>query len=250
MATWRVARGLDKLLQQVNDLAPGRSKISDGSIGDTNHQGRRSDHNPDSRGIVRARDITHDARHGADMHEIAEALRLSRDRRIAYVIWNRRVFSATIEPWRWRHYPGENPHTKHMHVSVVPTSVADDTSDWEITMPLSNDDIKRISDATAAKVLGRSWSIQGRTLAGSVEALINITLAGAPAAAVAELAELVELVLAEVSDDPVVDMTVPVADRPAVARRVVERLTLQAPVPDGDPADVDDRVAGGVAGSR
>jgi hypothetical protein len=227
MANWRVARGLDKLLAQINDLAPGRSKASDGSIGDAAHRKRKSDHNPDSRGIVRARDFTHDSAHGADMHEIAEALRLSRDRRITYVIWNRRVFSATTKPWQWSPYTGSNPHVAHMHVSVVATSLADDTSDWEITMPLSNDDIKRISDATAAKVLGRSWSIQGRTLAGTVEAILNITRAGAPATALAELTELVERVLAEVSDDPVIDMAVPEADRATIARRVVERLTVE-----------------------
>lgn len=132
VATWRVARGLDKLLAQINEMAPNRSKASDGSIGDPAHRDRPSDHNPDAQGVVRARDFTHDPGHGADMGEISEALRLSRDRRITYVIFNRRVFSATNEPWRWRPYTGSNPHDKHMHVSVVPTSVADDTSEWQI----------------------------------------------------------------------------------------------------------------------
>jgi len=169
--SWRVARGLEVLLHQLDELAPNRSRASDGSIGDPAHQTRPSDHNPDALGIVRARDFTHDPDH-ADMGEFSEALRRSRDRRIAYAIFNRRIFSATVQPWLWRPYPGDNPHTKHLHVSVVATAVADDTTPWEITMPLSNDDIKRVSDATAAKVLGRAWQLPGRTLAGSIEAII------------------------------------------------------------------------------
>lgn len=43
---WRIAESLQQLLDQVNQMAPGRSKASDGAIGDTSHQSRRSDHNP------------------------------------------------------------------------------------------------------------------------------------------------------------------------------------------------------------
>jgi hypothetical protein len=224
-----VAKGLDKLLAQINALAPNRSKASDGSIGDPEHQGRPSDHNPDAQGVVRARDFTHDPAHGADMGKISEALRLSRDRRIKYVIFNRRIFSATTQPWVWRPYTGSNPHDKHMHVSVVPTSVADDTSPWEITMPLTSDDIKRVSDATAAKVLGRAWSVPGRTLAGSVEAIIFYTQNAASAASVAHLTDLVEQVLAEVSADPVINVTVEPQERGVIAQRVVERLIPAEP---------------------
>ena len=134
MSSWRVARGLEKLLEQINNVAPRRSRASDGSIGDAAHQATPSDHNPDRHGVVRARDFTHDPARGADMNDIAEALRASRDRRIKYVIWNRRIFSATGRSWRWRSYSGSNPHNHHMHVSVVATSVADDTREWEIGM--------------------------------------------------------------------------------------------------------------------
>ncbi|MEO6089551.1 MAG: hypothetical protein ABIQ18_41235, partial [Umezawaea sp.] len=59
---WRVANSLQTLLAQLNAAAPGRSKVSDGSIGDPNHQaeGSGSDHNPDAAGVVCARDFTHD----------------------------------------------------------------------------------------------------------------------------------------------------------------------------------------------
>lgn len=126
---WHVAPALDKLLAQINALAPSRSKASDGSIGDTAHQAGTSDHNPEN-GEVDARDFTHDPRNGADMNQIAEALRLSRDRRIRYVIWNRRQFSPKTG-WAWVAYSGDNPHDKHMHVSV--NDVADwDTTPWQI----------------------------------------------------------------------------------------------------------------------
>jgi hypothetical protein len=135
MGGWRVARGLDKLLAQINAMAPNRSKASDGSIGDATHQSTSSDHNPDEFGIVRARDFTQDPAHGADMFAISEALRLSRDRRIKYVIFNRRIFSATNTPWTWRPYDGPSAHTEHMHVSTVAdNAIADDTRDWEIGM--------------------------------------------------------------------------------------------------------------------
>jgi hypothetical protein len=33
--------------------------------------------------------------------------------------------------WVWKPYTGTNPHTKHMHVSIHSTTLAEnDTSDW------------------------------------------------------------------------------------------------------------------------
>ena len=88
---WRVAKSLDRLLAQVNRLAPDRSKASDGAIGDAKHQSRESDHNPwvtdGTIGVVTARDITNDPKHGCSAEQIANSIVASKDPRIKYVIW-------------------------------------------------------------------------------------------------------------------------------------------------------------------
>ncbi len=131
--SWRVAKSLLTLRKQVDEMAPNRDKSSDGTIGDPAHQARNSDHNPNAYGVVTAMDITNDLAHGVDSGSLAEMLRISEDKRIKYVIANRRIFSSTKSPWQWRPYNGTNAHTKHVHVSVVgDEAVYDDTQEWSI----------------------------------------------------------------------------------------------------------------------
>lgn len=126
---WRLAKSLEKLRAQINEAAPNRSKSSDGTVGDTAHSARKSDHNPDSGGVVRAMDITHDPLHGVDAGKMADAIRLSNDPRVSYIISNRRIANSG-QPWR--KYAGSNPHDKHFHVSVVANnSLADDARPWK-----------------------------------------------------------------------------------------------------------------------
>jgi hypothetical protein len=133
-SSWRVAKSLDKLLAQINAAYPNRSKSSDGSIGDTAHSQTKSEHNPDSHGVVRARDYTHDPAHGFDSYKLAETLRLNRDHRILYVISNGRIFSSEVSPWVWRKYTGSNKHDHHVHVSVVSNPALYDSVDpWVIS---------------------------------------------------------------------------------------------------------------------
>lgn len=123
---WRVAKSLLHLRNQVNAKAPGRSKASDGTIGDARHRSRSSDHNPwvldGTIGVVTAMDITHDAGHGCDAGELAKAIVASRDNRVKYVIWNKQISSSLPQggkpAWHWRPYGGSNPHSKHCHISV------------------------------------------------------------------------------------------------------------------------------------
>lgn len=127
---WRVAKSLDKLLAQINAFAPNRSKISDGSIGDAAHSSRASDHNPDPRGVVHARDFTHDPKNGFDAHAFVRRLAKLGDRRIKYLISNRQISNPSIGGGRWRPYSGINPHNKHAHVSVVYSALQDNTAAW------------------------------------------------------------------------------------------------------------------------
>jgi hypothetical protein len=134
---WRVAHSLLVLRAEVNALAPNRSKVSDGTIGDAAHASRNSDHNPyvkDARGVgvVRALDITHDPAGGCDAHAIAEHIRLlgkAGDPRVRYVISNARIASAT-QNWAWRPYNGPNAHRSHAHTSVVEGIAYDSNAPW------------------------------------------------------------------------------------------------------------------------
>lgn len=117
-----------KLRTQINKFYPKRDKASDGWIGDQRHQKTKSDHNPDKKtGIVRALDIDSDLGKGIDSAELSESLRLlakGGEKRIAYVIHNKRIASPLLK-WAWRPYLGSNPHTSHIHVSFTPLGDTD-----------------------------------------------------------------------------------------------------------------------------
>jgi hypothetical protein len=129
MVAWYIAGSLEKLRGQLNALAPRRSKISDGGIGDAAHSSRYSDHNPTASGQVCARDFTHDPAGGLDCNWLAEQLVRSGDPRIKYIIWNRRFW----EPGKpWVRYNGDNPHDKHLHLSVKAGAVGDSSREWAL----------------------------------------------------------------------------------------------------------------------
>src|SRR3972149_2211713 len=114
----RIARPLDTLRPQVNAIAPGRSKASDGWLGDAAHQARASDHNPNSANVVTALDLTHDPKNGFDSWAFAEMLRQKQDKRIKFVISNGRAFVGQhgtwngkhVGAWAWFKYSGANKH--------------------------------------------------------------------------------------------------------------------------------------------
>jgi len=139
---WRLARSLEVLRAEVDAIAPSRSRASDGTIGDTAHASRPSDHNPNSAGVVCALDLTHDPGKGADMSRIAEHIRTRRHPALKYVIFDRRIASAS-SGWAWRTYTGSNPHARHMHVSVGvgpdgrSTGPYDDASPWGLAGGIS-----------------------------------------------------------------------------------------------------------------
>jgi hypothetical protein len=137
--TWRLAKSLIQLRNQINAISPNRNKENDGSIGDEAHASRSSDHNPwfkdeDGVGVVSAIDITNDPAHGIVSEELAEMLRASRDSRIKYIISNRKIASFD-HGWSWRAYSGTNPHDHHVHISVRPErALYDSVVPWVLTL--------------------------------------------------------------------------------------------------------------------
>ena len=125
--TWRLAKSLKKLQAQINEMAPGRSRVSDGSIGDAAHAARKSDHNPNERGIVAAIDVTHDPSGGCDGRILSRSL--IADSRVKYVIFNSQIWKARTGQWEL--YDGANPHNHHVHVSVKPDAL-DQIQDWAV----------------------------------------------------------------------------------------------------------------------
>ena len=110
-----------QLREQIDDSYSDRDRTSDGWLGDVRHQSRTSDHNPDSKGIVRAIDIDRDLSGKAKpdlMPDLADQIRLcaKTDKRIAYIIFNGKIASSRLG-FRWRKYTGSNPHNHHCHVS-------------------------------------------------------------------------------------------------------------------------------------
>jgi hypothetical protein len=150
----RTVNSLLQLFKDIDAIAPQRSKVSDGTIGDEAHKkkGDKSDHNPDKNGVIRAIDVTHDPAHGADMAIIAEQIRLRRDPRAKYVIFNHRIASVNSN-WEWKKHKGDNPHEHHMHVSAVADDRADDASRWNLRAgapPKPVDDLKEVARIDAA----------------------------------------------------------------------------------------------------
>jgi hypothetical protein len=153
---WRPVNSLPVLRGQINAAAPNRSKASDGMLADDLHS-TTSDHYPQRypalgvTPVVCAFDGTHDPGDGCDCAIITEAIRVSRDARVKYVIWNRRMYSSyrsgDYAPFTWRPYTGSNdPHTNHFHISVLPTAAADDTRPWAIGVS----DVATIDEIKAA----------------------------------------------------------------------------------------------------
>lgn len=120
-----LAPSLVQLRNENNAKWPNRDKTSDGWIGDERHRRTRSEHNPDARGCVHAIDVDRD---GIDpMLLVTTAIN---DPRTWYVIWNRRIYSRS-SGFKPRHYTGRNPHTAHIHISILLTRAAEtDVTPW------------------------------------------------------------------------------------------------------------------------
>ena len=120
----KLSRAAIQLREQFDDAYPDRDRTSDGWIGDTRHGARKSDHNPDEQGWVRAIDIDRDLSGKAKpdlmpdlVDQIRAACKKGSEKRIAYIIFDGQICSPILR-WKWRKYTtGANKHTHHAHFS-------------------------------------------------------------------------------------------------------------------------------------
>jgi hypothetical protein len=185
-------------LDQATALWPRRSTASDGTCSSVTHQQQNpnSDHDPDSRGISHAFDLTHDPGDGCDAHREADEIRrraaAGQEPRAKYVISNRR-YAGPDTGWQWVQYGGVNPHTSHAHVSIT-TSSENDTSPWYegADMPLNDADLEAIrtivrnnhevtqgvvrnqADAVQSTVVNRSADV-ARAILDYEDAVVQVT---------------------------------------------------------------------------
>jgi hypothetical protein len=114
---WRIARSLEVLRSQINLLAPMEGK----------------------KGVVTARDFTHDKAGGCDCNVLVASLLAAKDARLKYIIWNSHIYNSAPTggkpAWAKRAYSGKNPHNKHVHISVKSTKANyDGTDKWKIKL--------------------------------------------------------------------------------------------------------------------
>lgn len=167
--SWRLAKSLIKLREQINAAHPTRSRVSDGSVGDARHQraGNKSDHNPNAQGVVTAIDITHDPVNGVDGKHLSRAL--AEDKRTKYVIFAGEIYRSYKPHLGWAKYTGSNSHNKHVHISVVANG-ADDVSPWAnlgqgdpvvtTNAPIKRSTLRRGDTGTAVQDLQRRLDIR------------------------------------------------------------------------------------------
>jgi len=148
MASWVLIPALQSLFDAFNKIASSRDKSSDGAIGDTAHQQSVSDHNPDEVGSVPIHDAdkTNEV-HAIDvdnnlnesdltMEKVVQFIlgrcRSGQEKRLRYVIYNRRIWSASSD-WVQKAYTGPSPHTEHAHFSAsYTTSLEASTASWHL----------------------------------------------------------------------------------------------------------------------
>ena len=110
-----------QLRDQVDTWFPDRRTASDGWVGDSRHSAKKSDHNPDKFGYVRAVDIDSRLESSDSLAPyLADQIRIAAksDPRLSYVIYNGRICSKILN-WKWRKYKGINPHRSHIHCSFT-----------------------------------------------------------------------------------------------------------------------------------
>lgn len=122
---WHVNEGLAPLITQVKNQFPG---IVVGTIGDAKHQNEQSDHNPNNAGRVNAADFMFKTDVFGDARATWLCTWLIKDPRTKYVIYDHHIW----ENGSWRIYNGSDPHTSHVHLSVLDNAYKN-TKLWKLS---------------------------------------------------------------------------------------------------------------------
>jgi len=120
----RLSKSAIQLREQIDDAFPDRDRRSDsGAYADAKHLARKSDHNPDEQGWVRAYDCDRDLHKGSKpdvmpylVDQIRAACKSGIESRISYIIFDGFIYSAKFRFIK-RKYTGANKHDKHAHFS-------------------------------------------------------------------------------------------------------------------------------------
>jgi hypothetical protein len=169
---WKLTKGLENLRGQVNAAFPQRDKTSDGTIGDTAHQGHSSGHNPDdtpgskpawngdpdSDPEVRAWDCDNDfGDPEVDAQDVVDHIRglPNLSSVLRYMIYDRMEYHYS-NGFRPEPYSGSNPHTEHIHFEGAWTQAADNNKTYDYRLEdLVAIDYDRIRAIVAEEL--RAW---------------------------------------------------------------------------------------------
>ena len=144
---WYTAPSLNVLRDEIDDAYPHRQKKLDGTIGDAAHAARDSDHNPNARGSVNARDVDEI---GIDAWALVTCAIL--DDRTNYVIYEERIWQRK-HGFKPRPYTGPNAHKQHVHISILQTRQAEqDVRPWGYRNRTTNNTEKENDMATAKEI--------------------------------------------------------------------------------------------------
>ncbi|MFF5081547.1 peptidoglycan-binding protein [Actinoplanes sp. NPDC000266] len=168
VAAWHLAPSLARLRAEINQKWPHRDKASDGSIGDQKHKERESDHNPNGRQSVNAIDTDKDG-----ISPLTLVTAAARHPACNYIIWNRLIYSRS-RGFRPHRYTGRNPHTHHVHVSILQSSAAEQSArPWGIAtaaglapVPPFPGTLKRGSRGAAVRTLQARLNQRGQAHLG------------------------------------------------------------------------------------
>lgn len=169
----------------LNVKWPHRPRVMDGWIGDEEHAARKSDHNPNVRGIVDATDtdttrvVINGVRYGIHIQTVIASMIMHPSTH--YVIHNERIMDRD-DKYMPHRYTGKNKHDKHIHDSIRQYASTENSSTAYkfILQPMSWGLLKRGSSSTQqikelqAYLIGWGYGIQvDGDFAGKTDAAVR-----------------------------------------------------------------------------